>query len=150
MDRRVPTIPPNMTVLTLSELITKGDLMVGRRHGALIVNPDQSLAGIITRSDVIRALRRDPSGSTTVLAAGQTRLTVAFPDEPLYDAIARMLKHDIGRLPVVGRNDPGKVIGYLGRADILASRMRHHEEEESRSHGPLLTRLKFKPANQSL
>jgi CBS domain-containing protein len=64
---------------------------------------------------------------------------VAFPDETLQDVIARMLQRDVGRLPVVSREDPKKVTGYLGRADILAARLRQHEEEEVREKGPLLS-----------
>ena len=63
-----------------------------------------------------------PSGTTTALEAGTRQLIVAYPDEPLYDVIARMLKYDVGRLPVVERQDPTRAIGYLGRAGILAAR----------------------------
>ena len=49
-----------------------------------------------------------------------------------------MLKRNVGRLPVVERNGSRKVIGYLGRADILAVRTRLHEEEELRERGPLV------------
>jgi hypothetical protein len=49
-----------------------------------------------------------------------------------------MLARNVGRLPVVDRTDPGKVVGYLGRADILSSRVRHHEEEEHREKGEWL------------
>jgi len=146
MDRKVPVIPAEMTIQTLAGRITQDDPAVGSRHGAFIVDAQHKLVGIITRSDVLRVLQRDPTGSASVLAAGQTRLIVTFPDEPLYDAIAKMIKHRIGRMPVVERKDHGRVIGYLGRADILAARSRHHEEEESRSHGPLMTQFKFKSA----
>jgi CBS domain-containing protein len=136
MDRKVPTIPADWTVLAFSERMAQGDLN-GARHAAFIVDVQEKLAGIITRSDALRALRFDPAGTITVLAAGQTHLIVTFPDEPLCDAIAKMLKHKLGRLPVVEREDHRQVVGYLGRADILAVRLRHHEEEESRSRGPL-------------
>ena len=43
--------------------------------------------------------------------------------EPLHDAIAKMLKRDWGRLPVVLREDERHVVGYLGRGDILAARL---------------------------
>ncbi len=95
---------------------------------------------------MLRALREDPAGTTTVLAAGKTSLIVTYPDEPLHDAIAKLLKHKVGRLPVVERDDARQVVGYLGRADILAARSRSHEEEESRSQGPLLAWLKLKPS----
>jgi CIC family chloride channel protein len=149
MDTDVPAIPTDMTILALSERLTKGDISSGT-HGAFIVNANGKLAGIITRSDVIRALRKDPTGTATVLAAGQTQLIVTFADEPLYDAIARMLRNNVGRLPVVDREDNQLVIGYLGRADILTARMRHHEEEETREHGPLMAQLKLKTVDQKL
>ncbi len=46
--------------------------------------------------------------------------------------------------PVVARADPGRVVGYLGRADILAARSRLHEEEELREKGPLLASVRPK------
>jgi len=42
------------------------------------------------------------------------------------------------------------VIGYLGRADILAARMRHHEAEEERSRGPLLAQLRLAGTEEKL
>ena len=47
-----------------------------------------------------------------------------------------MLKRDVGRLPVVERAGSGKVVGYLGRTDILAARKRVHDDEELRETGP--------------
>jgi chloride channel protein, CIC family len=73
----------------------------------------------------------------TVLEAGKQDLIVAYPDETLHDAIARMLRHNVGRLPVVNPEEPGKILGYLGRASILAARVRHQEDEEIRSRGPI-------------
>jgi CBS domain-containing protein len=143
MDQNAPLVPVNMSVRELSDRITKEACAFGERHGAFIVDNEQKLAGIITRSDVLRAIRKDPTGASSVLAAGQTRLIVTYPDEPLYDAIAKMLKHNIGRLPVVKREEVGQVVGYLGRADILAARLRHHEEEELRSYGPLRAQVIF-------
>jgi hypothetical protein len=49
-----------------------------------------------------------------------------------------MLRRDIGRLPVVAREGGAKVVGYVGRADILAARSRLHDEEERRERWPLL------------
>jgi H+/Cl- antiporter ClcA/CBS domain-containing protein len=144
MDRTPPIIPANMTIREFSGQIIREDSTSGSRHGAFIVDGGQKLTGIITRSDVLRALREDPSGSSTVLAVGKTDLIVTYPDEPLHDAIAKLLKHKIGRLPVVQRDDTRQIVGYLGRADILAARSRSHEEEEVRNQGPLLAWLKLK------
>jgi CIC family chloride channel protein len=137
MDREVPTIPSDMTVAELSRRITNGDPTLSRRQGTIILNKENKLAGIITRGDVLRALQQNRAGTMTVLEAGQQKLVVAYPDETLHDAIARMLRHNIGRLPVVSRQERGTVLGYLGRSSILAARARYQEEEEIRSRGPI-------------
>jgi CBS domain-containing protein len=101
----------------------------------LFVDDQNRLAGIITRGDVVRALRQKQNQEMTVAQAGSTDLVVAFPDEPLYAALTKMLERNVGRLPVVDRHDPGRVVGYLGRAAILSARMRTHEEETFRQGG---------------
>jgi chloride channel protein, CIC family len=91
---------------------------------------------------VLRALQQDPEGNATVLEAGNHTLIVTYPDELLHDAMEKMLKHNVGRLPVVERGDPARVVGYLGRSCILDARLRHHHEEvvreKSRSVGSLI------------
>lgn len=138
MDRHAPLIPATITVGELSDRIAKGEPSVSKRQGLLIVNADQKLAGIITRGDLLRALQGAPAGNLSVLESGKTNLVVTYPDELLRDAIAKILRHGIGRLPVVKRDEPDQVVGYLGRGDIISARMRYHEEEESRSTGPLV------------
>ena len=93
------------------------------------------LVGIITRGDIVRALRRGQGPEVTVAEAGSKELVVAFPDEPLHAALTKMLTRDVGRLPVVDRHDHTRVIGYLGRAALLSARMRLHEEEHIRQRG---------------
>jgi predicted transcriptional regulator len=122
-------------------LIAKGDPALSRRQGTLILDQENKLAGIITRGDVVRALRRDHQAGMTVLAAGKSDLVVTYPDEPLRDALEKMLKHDVGRLPVVEPADTGRVVGYLGRSSILAARLRQHHEEEVRQRGTIVDSL---------
>ncbi|MFA5057594.1 MAG: chloride channel protein [Opitutaceae bacterium] len=135
MDHSPPLISAGTTV---ADRIAEGDPAVARRQAAIIVDAAGRLAGIITRGDLMQALQRDPAGAMPVIDAARTGVTVTYPDETLHDAIAKMMKHNIGRLPVVKRTDPGRVLGYLGRADILSARRRSYEEEELRESGPLL------------
>jgi len=137
MDKEVPTVPADMTVAELSLRLANGDPRLSRRQGTLLLNKENKLAGIITRGDMLRALQQNRAGTMTVLEAGQQQLVLAFADETLHDAIARMLRHNIGRLPVVNREDSGTVLGYLGRSSILAARVRYQQEEEIRSRGPI-------------
>jgi CIC family chloride channel protein len=139
MLETAPTIPQEITVAELSDRIGKGDPIVSRRHGILIVDDASELVGIITRGDILRALQTD--SNMTVNKAGSTDLIVTYRDERLHDAIALMLKNDIGRLPVVDRDNSRRIVGYLGRADILKARLRSQQEEELRERGPLMARV---------
>jgi len=138
MDKNIPAVPLETTVGEFSQRIARGDPAVCRRQGTLILDRQNNLAGIITRGDVLRALQHNPAGSMSVLEAGKRDLIVAYPDEPLCDAIARMVESDIGRLPVVERENHSMVVGYLGRSSILAARLRHHQEEKIRAYGPIM------------
>ncbi|MBV8208042.1 MAG: chloride channel protein, partial [Acidobacteria bacterium] len=122
MARQVHTIPADMTVSELADRITRRDPQVTQHQGIPLVNAEGNLAGIITRGDVLRALERDPRGSDTVLQAGTARLAVAYPDQSLMEACETMLRFDVGRLPVVSRQNPLKLEGYLGRSGILSGR----------------------------
>jgi H+/Cl- antiporter ClcA/CBS domain-containing protein len=134
MDRNPPTVPGQMKVSELTDLIANGHPELSHRQGTLIVDDEGRLAGIITRGDLLRAIEKTPNGRT-VLEAGTRHLIVTFADEILHDAVTRMVHHDIGRLPVVRRDNPQKIVGYLGRASIMTARLRRHQEEHHREAG---------------
>jgi CIC family chloride channel protein len=136
MDKDVPMIPATTKLSEFSDRIADSNDKLNRRQGTLIVDAHNQLVGIITRGDVVRALRKNPAAEMTVADAGSTELTVAYPDEPLHRALTKMLNRNVGRLPVVERNHPKKIVGYLGRAAILSARMKIHEEENVRQKGP--------------
>ena len=140
MDPEAPTLPANMPVAELAELIARRDPEVNRHQGMIILDEDGKLCGIITRGDVLRALDKNPEGTMSVLEAGTRDVVVSYPDEVLYEASAKMLRNNVGRLPVVDRNDPRRVVGYLGRPGIMAARLRRLEEEHVREPG-WVTRL---------
>jgi CBS domain-containing protein len=96
-----------------------------------------NLVGIITRSDLMKAMerRREGEPERTVKDAGSAKVIVGYPDELLRDAVRRMLENDIGRLPIVEREDPRRLVGYLGRAGVMAARVRGFEEEHMRERG---------------
>ena len=135
MSKEFDVVPASMRIAELTERITRRDPSVSKHQGVFIVDENQKLAGIITRADLMRALDKDTSGNMTVLDASSRNLVVTFPEEVLYDAAARMLRANIGRMPVVSREEPGKIVGYLGRSGIMAARLRRLEEESVREPG---------------
>lgn len=66
---------------------------------------------------------------------GGHELIVAFPDERAFDALYRMLQNNIGRLPIVSRENPQRMVGFLNRSSILSAWTRQIEEESVREHG---------------
>jgi len=137
MDKEIPSVSPQTTVAELAFRITADDPQVSRRQGVVLLDERSELCGILTRRELLLALQQEPTGKQTVLSIAKTSVVTAFPDEVLNDVIERMLQFDIGRLPVVSREHPKRVIGYLGRAGILASRQKNYHEEAHREHGPL-------------
>ena len=155
MRRDVRPIPAEMTVAELAERIgharQHGDATAGsptgegsaRREkptlnlidGLPIATSDGRLAGMVTQGDLLRALEADPHGKLTVLEAGSNRPIVAYEDELVFDAMHRMLANNIGRLPVVSREEPEKMVGYFNRASLLSAWARQTEEEGTREHG---------------
>jgi CBS domain-containing protein len=135
MDRDIPALAAEMKVGELADRIAKHDPAVSRHQGMVILDSDGRLAGMITRGDVLRALDADPLGAMSVLEAGSRDVIVTYPDEVLHEASVKMLRRNIGRLPVVDRDDPKKVLGYLGRPGIMAARLRRLHEEHVREPG---------------
>jgi CIC family chloride channel protein len=135
MEKDPPVIAADTKVGVVAEKIARHDPAVVRRQALLILDKSGKLVGIITRGDVLRALDKDPSGAMTVQEAGKTHLVVTYPDELVSEAAAKLLRFDIGRLPVVDRTDERKVVGYLGRAAILAARLRRFNDEHVRERG---------------
>jgi CIC family chloride channel protein len=135
MEKQVPTVPASMKLSELADRISNGDPELSRRQGTLLMDEHKRLVGIITRGDIVRALRQNQTHTLTVAEAGSTDLALAFPDEPLHAALTKMFARDVGRLPVVDRENPDHVVGYLGRAALLAARRRLHEEEHVRQRG---------------
>lgn len=134
MDRNPPVASTETTIASLSLQVANPENALSRRQGILLRDGSGQLAGILTRGDLLRA--QGANGNDPVLSIAATELIVSYPDETLREAVDKMLRHDVGRLPVVERDAPQRIVGYLGRADVLAARVRHHEEEVRRERGP--------------
>ena len=135
MDQDPPKISSLMRLTDFSDRLAHRDPRLSRRQGTIIVDDSGALAGIITRGDVLRAIEQFADPNLTVIQAGSRNLIVTYPDEILYEAIDKMVRNDVGRLPVVSRDHPKRVVGYLGRAAVMTARLHRHKEEHEREPG---------------
>ncbi len=78
-----------------------------------------------------------------MLEAGTSPPITAFPDEMLEEAVDKMIARGIGRLPVVARENPARLLGYLGRKGIAEAWEDLREEDQVREAGWLTSRTRL-------
>lgn len=106
-------IKPDMSVRAAARLLQET-----KHHGFPIVDEHGILHGLITLTDVRRALDEGRADEPAIDAATH-RLVVAFPDESLNDALRKLGLRDVGRLPVVQRSDHKRIVGLVTRKNII-------------------------------
>jgi len=143
MERDVPTLPADATIQALGQRLAQGDPVLGHRYAWPLVNQGGALTGLLTRKDLTRALQRDDAAELSAQAAGSSQLIVAYPDELLDETVARMARNGIGRLLVVDRSDPRRLLGYLGRTGIADAWRELVREEEVREAGWITSRIRL-------
>ena len=142
MEESVPAVPASLPVDGLFERLAEEDPVLARRQEWPLVDDDGRLVGLITRGDLVRALDDEDSDGVTLFDIGSRQLIVTHTDELLEEATAKMIAHDIGRLPVVDRQDPTRLVGLLGRAGVMAVWLHATREEQTRDSGWITGRLK--------
>ncbi|MDM7998919.1 MAG: chloride channel protein [Dehalococcoidia bacterium] len=115
MTRDFPTVPPTMTLPELMERFHESG-----HHGFPVVDKWGDLCGVVTLEDVERAPPSQGALLTAMDVATRTPV-VAYPDQPVKTALAQLGGRDVGRIPVVDRNNPKKLLGVLRRHDVVAA-----------------------------
>ena len=116
MTQIVDTARIDSTLTELSDLFA-----TTHSHGFPILDQDGSLWGIVTVTDLDRAVMEELPRRTTAAQIGvpRERLMVATPNETVGEVLARMGTRGFGRMPVVAENDPNKLLGIIKRNDII-------------------------------
>ncbi len=118
MRRSVDTVSTDLTLPELSDIFTRT-----RHHGLVVLDNRGKVWGIVTITDLDRAVNRNMPRRTTVAEIGVPRdkLLVAYPDETMGEVLTRLSRRGLGRLPVVSREDPDHLLGIIRRADIVSA-----------------------------
>ncbi|MFI5257414.1 MAG: chloride channel protein [Gemmatimonadales bacterium] len=91
----------------------------GSSHqGFPLVDASGMLVGVLTRRDLIGSTEDE---SVPLSALVQRAPVVVFTHNTLRDAADQMVRAGVGRLPVVDRLAPRKVIGMISRSDLLTA-----------------------------
>lgn len=106
-----------------------------QHHGYPVISEDGRLVGIVTRREVLD--QKNP-GTAQARQLIQRAPAVAFEDSSLREAADLMVGQRIGRLPIVSRAEPTKVVGILTCSDLLSAHARRLTEND-----PVHSRLKL-------
>ena len=115
-DATVITIGPDAGVRELLSLLAEHNV------GALIVSSDgESLDGIVSERDVVRALHNEGTVINNTVRAIMTELVeTCAPTDQLDDLMETMTRRRIRHVPVV---TDGKLVGIISIGDVVKHKM---------------------------
>jgi H+/Cl- antiporter ClcA len=142
MERDVPSIAADTCAAEIVRRLLLHDPVFGRRHSWPLVDANGAFVGILTRGDLLEAFNREGKDDLTMIEIGTASPLVAYPDDPLEDALNAMIRSGVGRLPVVDRDTPTRLLGMLSRGSIATAYRTVLEEESAREHSDLSARMR--------
>lgn len=104
------TIAKSATLKTLLELMKSNNI-----NGILVIGPEQTLEGIVTRRDV--RFQKDLTVKVADIMTPKTKLITANPAIAREEAIKILNQHKIEKLPLVDEN--GKLKGLITSSDLI-------------------------------
>ena len=113
---RLTTVSPEMSIEALAGLFRETF-----HHGYAVVDDRSRLVGVVTLNDLEIVIRTKQTAGKTVRDVCTTNLVTAFSDETLEDVLPCFGVVDVGRIPVVARADPKRLVGMLRWSDTVRS-----------------------------
>jgi CBS domain-containing protein len=124
--REVVTLRADDTLATVRAWMSAGDA-AGKHQGYPVVDAEGHLVGVLTRRDLLESSEGDERRVRELVRRAPA---VIFEDSSLREAADVMVLEDIGRLPVVAREAPDRIIGILSRSDLLRAHRRRLLEHQ--------------------
>ncbi|QDU90722.1 H(+)/Cl(-) exchange transporter ClcA [Pirellulimonas nuda] len=118
----VDTLLGSQTVAQAQATFTASD---GGRQGYPVVNEAGGLIGVLTRRDLLTPTL---DGNLPLAELIRTPPKFVYDDCTVRQAADHMVNHNIGRLPVMTRATPPRLVGMVTRSDILSGYRRRLSE----------------------
>jgi nanoRNase/pAp phosphatase (c-di-AMP/oligoRNAs hydrolase) len=106
---------PVFTVASNTPMGEVADILKDKGCTGIPVVDEEKLVGIISRRD-FRKIKKDSQLAAPVKAFMATNVVTIDPGKSPQQAARLMVKHDVGRLPVI---ENGKIIGIITRSDSM-------------------------------
>jgi CIC family chloride channel protein len=136
-----------MDTITVSDAMIRNTITVGQsetvrvvglkikstsHRGFPVLDGNGKLVGVVTRKDINRALGKGDA-DTEVKKIMTRDLTICYPNESLKTALHKMAVRNIGRIPVVNRDDQEHIVGLITRKSIITAYNQALEAVKSKS-----------------
>lgn len=140
-SKKVIAIQSNETLASVRQWIASGSSET-THQGFPVINQQQHLLGVLTRRDIFDEKHKEDQLIESVIK----RPPVAVYDDcSLREAADHMVRHSVGRLPVISRTQPSVLVGMITRSDILSAHHHRLGEIANASSGivsTIITRIK--------
>ncbi len=110
----------NIIAVSESEKVKNVGLKIKstNHRGFPVIDDAGKLVGIVTRKDVNKALGKGDA-DVQVNRIMTRDITLCFPNESLKTALHKMAMRNVGRIPVVKRDDQAHIVGLITRKSII-------------------------------
>jgi CBS domain-containing protein len=99
-------------------------LFAGEFNGVTVMNNSNSVIGIVTAIDILKAIREGKNLNTTIAKDIMTpNPSVVKEDTPINDIIDIMIEKDIVMVPVL-ENNTNRIIGVVTKLDVITEKLR--------------------------
>lgn len=106
-------------VVTVNANTPVGDVAMMLREmgctGMPVVDDNENLVGVVSRRDFKKVKKSNQMQSPIKAIMSRTIITIDY-DKSAFEAVRLMIRHDIGRIPVMKE---GKIIGIITRSDAM-------------------------------
>jgi CIC family chloride channel protein len=126
MVREVVTVSPDTTIREARDRIVEHNI-----RGFPVVK-DGELLGIVTFDD-LRKVPEERQDEIRVEDVAVKEVIVVYPDENMKQVMDRLYQNNVGRLPVVERENPKKLLGIVTRTDAISAYEMAAEKEGKES-----------------
>ncbi len=132
---KVVALPAEKTPEEVRTFLMSAD--IGASHqGFPIVDARGSLMGVLTRRDLLQNATEGKAGLTLEKLLRRPPVVV-YEDCSLREAADHMVRHDVGRLPVMSRGkagaSAGRLVGIITRSDLLKAHRRRIKDSQERA-----------------
>jgi CBS domain-containing protein len=111
MNKNVTVVGPDISLKEAARV------MYEKHIGSLIITEDEKIVGILTQTDVLKAIALEKDLETTLVEEVMNKKVATIDyEKSVEDAVNLMIEQRIKRLPVIKE---GKLVGIITASDII-------------------------------